>query len=115
MLGCCAIYPVYAHNASVDDSMQKPRQNHNQLQNTQNKLLDEKIAHNTLEKAKQSLNAAHPQQVIAALQTAIQYFEKYQNSSQDTLYAANRTAETLQYLTFDMGKQKIFEFFSLLG
>ncbi|MFW1734655.1 hypothetical protein ACG94V_07390 [Acinetobacter sp. ULE_I001] len=85
MLGCCAIYPVYAQNVSVDDSMQKPRQNHNQLQNTQNKLLDEKIAHNTLEKAKQSLNAAHPQQVIAALQTAIQYFEKYQNSSQDTL------------------------------
>ena len=112
MLGCSAIYPVYAQNASVDDSMQKSRQNYDQVQNTQNKLLDEKIAYNALEKAKQSLNAGHPQQAIAALQTAIQYFEKYQNNSQDTLYAANGTAETLLYLTLDMGKQKNIRVFS---
>jgi tetratricopeptide (TPR) repeat protein len=112
LLGCCAIYPVYAQNTSVDNPMQKSRQNHNQLQNTQNKLLDEKIAYNALEKAKQSLNVGHPQQAIAALQTAIQYFEKYQNSSQDTLYAANGTAETLLYLTLDMGKQKNIRVFS---
>lgn len=111
MFGCCAIYPVYAQNASVDDSRQNSRQNRN-VQNTQHKLLDEKIAFNALEKANQSLNAGHPQQVIAVLQTAIQYFEKYQNSSQDTLYAAKGSAETLLYLTLDMGKQKNIRVFS---
>jgi hypothetical protein len=110
-----AVSLAFAQNIVVEGTRDTSQSESNNVQNLEKNMLDEKLADDVLEKANQYLIAGLLQQAIVTLHTTIQYFEKYQNSCQYALYAASGTAETLLYLTLDIGKQKILGFFQGLG
>ncbi|MDR0234710.1 tetratricopeptide repeat protein [Acinetobacter sp.] len=107
-----AVSLAFAQNIVVEGTRDTSQSESNNVQNLEKNMLDEKLADDALEKANQYLIAGLPQQGIVTLHTTIQYFEKYQNSCQYALYAASGTAETLLYLTLDIGKQKNIRVFS---
>ncbi|WP_353167921.1 hypothetical protein [Acinetobacter sp.] len=108
VVGCFSML-LFTQNVIAASAVQQIQPD---FQNTEKTILNENIAMDALDEANELLNSKQPQRAMDVLQPAIQYFEKYQNSQFDRIYAANGTAETLLYLMLGTNEQNNIRVFS---